>query len=954
VKRCIVIFWSVILIFSALPASAGKSYPQIYKFYMEQGKLALERQDYNKAYYNFRRAQLVAPTEKDPTNFINLIKRIQDDRIVPKPVTKIFRPFRKSRAEIIGKELDRYAIGPPPKVFVERDREGRPEAAQPTRWIDRKATEPATPETAISKPPSKYIVSLPKLPFSEKQSIVYLDSDLWQTQPRTLIRIVFRESTILDANNIKRYLAITPDIIEVKRIDKDRINIIAKNRGSTLFHVWDDTGRWTFKIEVILSIRKSQLQIIEEQIEQLARPFKISHSVDWSSFYRGQSFREAKRENLNFLQRVLVEGETPYGDFDSHVIFNKFDESTEVTGYGVGLTNGKIGNFKDFRIRGFDIRKTFSPLTMPGQYVRGVLFEAKAFNKNLEYTYIHGRDRQIFGFLSPNVREKRESFVEGVRVTLFPEKENQYSVNYARGYGDARESFLKDQVFSFEAQHRLKNVLLSGEIAYDEDVMVYTARSLYKGDQHTLMVNFRNMDEDFTTVTSSSGNRGEIGGSIFWNWKLQGIDINTSLDLYSQRFMPNPENEGAVNVDFSTTVNVPISSKDNFSASVYYVDTAASLSPQNSERVNLTYTKHFQLGKRDLTAFAGAGQQRVRFDSSSSSEFDRYSLSTGFSVPLIKRLNFFTNYDYSLVYEEQSGDLLTPNVMNAGLNYSKKLTDDWSMRTDFSYRNEEKTEGKNSFLAGEDNISGSIGATYRPNQDFEFFVDGRVRNVWAEAEGRSAFNEIDILAGIRTSWDVPFRWNPQGTIRGTVFKDLNANQRQDDGEDGVEEVSVKVGKKTVITDVDGNYQTTVKAKSVSVEVDINTIPNGFIFSTPILQKIEIIPHKVLKVDFGITTESGIYGIVYYDTNGSGKPDSGDEFAAKVQIILDGKDIAVTDFEGTYFFQNVQTGKHQIRIDVNSLPIEYLPKIKIKNEMEVSEGSTYVFHIPLTKVSSKDK
>ena len=74
VKRCIVIFWSVILIFSALPASASTPYPQAYKHYMELGKLALDQQDYNEDTHNFRRAQMVAPTEKEPTIFINLIK----------------------------------------------------------------------------------------------------------------------------------------------------------------------------------------------------------------------------------------------------------------------------------------------------------------------------------------------------------------------------------------------------------------------------------------------------------------------------------------------------------------------------------------------------------------------------------------------------------------------------------------------------------------------------------------------------------------------------------------------------------------------------------------------------------------------------------------------------------------------------------------------------------------
>ncbi|MEK7375660.1 MAG: pilus assembly protein N-terminal domain-containing protein, partial [Candidatus Margulisiibacteriota bacterium] len=359
---------------------------------------------------------------------------------------------------------------------------------------------PIFPEAVAKVDEPKIMVKRDVPPVSAIENIVYLDNDLWQTQPRTLIRVELRGSTTLEGGNIQKYLIITPGIVEAEQVNKDRINIIAKNRGSTILHVWDDRGRWTFKVEVILPVLKTRLAVIEDQVENYAKPFKLSQSADWSSFYRGQSLPESKRENLSFLQRYFLEGETPYGDFDSHVTFNKFDASTEVTGYGVGLTNGKIGNFKDFRIRGYDIQKIFSPLTLPGQYVRGVLLEAKAFDKNIEYAYIHGRDRQIFGFLSPGVRDKRESFVEGARVTLFPEKENQYSVNYARGYGSAREPFLKDQVFSFEAQHRLNAVLFSGEYAYDESASAVTARSHYMGEEHSLTVTFRDIEEDFASV----------------------------------------------------------------------------------------------------------------------------------------------------------------------------------------------------------------------------------------------------------------------------------------------------------------------------------------------------------------------------------------------------------------------------------------------------------------------
>ena len=57
---------------------------------------------------------------------------------------------------------------------------------------------------------------------------------------------------------------------------------------------------------------------------------------------------------------------------------------------------------------------------------------------------------------------------------------------------------------------------------------------------------------------------------------------------------------------------------------------------------------------------------------------------------------------------------------------------------------------------------------------------------------------------------------------------------------------------------------------------------------------------------------------------------------------------MTDSDGNYFFRNISPGKHFIKIDVASLPLEYIPMIKVVNQVELSEGSTSIFHIPLKK------
>lgn len=928
-----------VLILAVLPLGvlANNYYPRVCQFYLDLGQKALKANHPEEALDYFRHAELVCSDQETPLSYINLIKRRLEGavQVFPPPLEK--------------KKL------PPKKGAVVRTEKIKTQALPKIKKIEMPSIESPLPPAKEKKSfLGKTIVTGKKPELLKGPNVVYLNEDLKTSQPSTLLRIELNKSLILEGSHIERFLVITPGFISVEPIDRNRINVHADKRGSTFLHVWDDQGRWTFNVEVIFPIQTTETKVLEKQSEEYAKPFRLSYSSDWNSFYLGQDLHHLERKSLNFLQWTGITGETPYGDFDSAAIFNKFGEDNVLTGYSVGLTKGQIGDFKDFTIRGFDTSKSFSPLSLPGRYFRGFLFESLAFHDNIEYTILQGKDRATFGFLSPGVFERRNSFIEGAKVTLFPKDENHYSLNYAHGFGSGREPFLNDTVYSFEFQRRIKKALLLGEVAHDERNFGRTLATKFGEGKYNLGINFRDIDKDFTTVSNLPPNRGEIGGNIIFNGEVGKSFLNSNLDIFRDRFLPNPENPDALNFDFDTSLDTPLTKSSNLRNSLYFLDTPGELSPRQNLRANSTYTKRFPMfDHRDLTTFVGATYQQSRFKLSPASEYDRYSLSTGFTLPLIKNLSYFANYEYSWVDEKLSGARETPNVFNTGVNYSKQITDSWTGDLGFTYRNEENTQGTNSFLAGEDSITGNMTATYRPSPDFEFFIDGRMRNVWREGPGTTAFNEVDVRCGVRSAWDLPFSWNPTGTIQGVVYKDLNGNQTQDKNEAGIPHVRVMVGKKEVVTNEKGQYKASVKAKKVEVAVEVESIPSGFVFSTSSIKEVQIIPHKVQRIDFGLTTQSGIYGVVFYDANQDGIPDTGDLFISRAKIILDGKETTLSDFEGTYFFKGISPGKHTITIDVNSLPLEYLPLVKLKNEIEVAEGTTYVFHIPLAQ-KAKDQ
>ncbi|MCI0348025.1 MAG: hypothetical protein L0Z53_01245, partial [Acidobacteriales bacterium] len=74
---------------------------------------------------------------------------------------------------------------------------------------------------------------------------------------------------------------------------------------------------------------------------------------------------------------------------------------------------------------------------------------------------------------------------------------------------------------------------------------------------------------------------------------------------------------------------------------------------------------------------------------------------------------------------------------------------------------------------------------------------------------------------------------PQRTVRGSVYEDVNANGRRDDGEKGIARVSVSDQASVVLTGEDGGYQLEVAAAAsvIFVSVPDGWIPSGSFWRT---------------------------------------------------------------------------------------------------------------------------
>lgn len=931
--------------------------------FMKQGTEALNAGEYRTALFYFMTAHQADPQRSEAVSYINLAKRHADDRV--EDVLKKEVPIQSALEALpvstkveadpvyvpVYAEVQQAATVPSIKPVSESVAESKLEAEE---IMKARKSERIPGNVSASDFPKKTLIGYTGEIRMDKDEVVpeILLSEISVSDTAPQVEIELNKSVVFTGENISRFLAVTENMLEIQRINQRQIMVTSVVRGSSFIHIWDADRRLTINVTGDLpEIKAAAAAEARERrlVEQYEDSFKFSYSNNWNSLYLGNSMKELDRRSLIFTQWLGIHGPTPYGKFDASINFYKFTESTELVGKAIGLTNGRIGPFKDFTIRGYDTSVSFSPLSLPQRSFRGGLVDAYAFNRRVKYTLFQGQDRAVFRTLSPGVTEVRKSYMEGARMVLFPDRPSNLGLNYARGHGVERQNFLKDRVFSIDTHHKYGNWRMFGEVGYDEDQTARIVNNMWDGDNYTLQLNMRDIEKDYFTISSRPTGQGEVGGEIVWDWNPGKNKIYTYLDLYRDRAIPNEEDPNGINLEAGLGYHRPLAEELFWSSNIFYNNTSQLVSPQESFRLNNTLTKDFSiLENRTLSLFVTHAYHVSRFSNVPSAEFDRNGIITGFRVGLLRDLSFYANYEYSFVKEVDNGGVNAPTAINMGINYGRNFMKNLSGRVGLSYRNEEDADDRFSFLSGQDSLIGSIGLSYRPNKDVELFMDTRVRNMWKEDPDQTAFNEADVRFGLRSSWDMFFAWNPTAIVEGIVFKDLNGNLIQDEKEPGISGIGINAGKKKTITNNAGRYKVKVSAKKVLVELDVDSVPAGYVFTGKLSEEISIEQGKKYRVNFGLTTRSGIYGVVYFDKNGNKRLDETDELITKAKIILDGERTAYSDQNGSYFFEDIAPGKHKVVFDVNSLPLEYLPLIKLKQNVDVVEGTTYTLHLPLRK------
>lgn len=898
---------------------------------IQKGKDALQRKDYTAAKQYFYTAHLLDRRAAQPLEYLNLVKRASEGRVVvetPVPARKPVPKVEISAPEVVVKASSNKASLRPVDAALDR--------------FEKPA--PAKTKASRNTPASKEVKPV---------DVIKIDDILAHAEGgRALLKIDLGTSVIVEGRNIQKFLVVTEGAVKAAIIARDQLKIDTQAIGVTFIHIWDDNGRRTIYTQVVFPPPPPGDLTYKSVDNAHAAPFRLKYSNDWNTYYSGNDVPGMNKKSANLQQNIGIEGETPYGYFDASGTSVGWHQPVDLVTYTTGLTGIPVWGLKDFNVRFFDATRQLTQLTLPSTMLRGAFVDATFFTDVVRLSYISGREMGTFGYFSQGDNRLRSSYVDAGRILFFPKDPiKHYSFNYARGYGERDASLTKD-VYSVEGEHKFGRATFKAEFAEDDKTHAATAGVRWDDGEFHTALNAWNVGKDFTTVTGTGSQQGVTGATWTTASLIRKARVTTALDVYQNHLFYDPADQDGINYTASAQADVPLNEVYSLDSSVSYTDTPNELSPRKYFSGTTRLTRVFDVwGGRKGSAYIGSSYQRSRYKYVPTAEYDRTGAITGFYVPLTSALSFNGNYEYSWLVDTYSDEDYNPNVLTTGLAYYKQLTDKIHGNMGVNYRLESGFGGTNSYLAGEDSLGYSAGVTYTPVQDVTLFFDGRLNNVWGKVTGNTSYNDMDLRLGMRSTWGTGFYWDPQGTVEGVVFKDKNGNGKFEKGEEGIAGVKVKVGEKEVTTNAAGWYNAAVKGKQVTVTAVTNTIPQGFIFSTPAFAKVMIRQGLRDRINFGLTTRSGIYGVVFVDKNGSGVPDQDDEFVGRVKVMIDGKIAQITDAQGAYFFTNVSPGKHTLSLDIKSLPLKYLPMIKLQNEVNVTEGTTYLFHIPV-KFKSK--
>ena len=493
------------------------------------------------------------------------------------------------------------------------------------------------------------------------------------------------------------------------------------------------------------------------------------------------------------------------------------------------------------------------------------------------------------------------------------------------------------------------------DLAYDTKKFANLFTANYSAPKLKFTSELRDVNRAFQSATGTGWEQGEIGGLFGLTYKPnEKWDIFSRLDVYRDRLFPALDNRTRWNQDFDLNLLYRIDKLTDLNFTYTLQNDLGKLSQGRYMAPAIGFGKRFKFF-RDIYFFSQYTYANNQNFSSPGISYYNNRANLGIRFELFGGLNYYFNRELNWLRERLNKNSSMPNATETGLEWNNQIGQTpfyGDLR--FTYRDEEDTLSPLSFLSGQDYIEGYSELTYRKSNDTEIYGSCRVRNSWADNPNMTKQIELSVNTGLRYLWDTGISWNSVCNIEVCVFKDLNSDGLRQKDEPPVEGIKVWLGKsRCQVTDLFGGVIFKgVRGDRAHVSLDMPSLPSGYLLTVPVSQEVKILQNQTIRVNFGIMSRSEIGGLVFEDKNGNGKLDANEKGVEGVELTLDSGKKVISDYTGRYVFANAASGEHEVVIDLNSIPDNYLPKIALTKKIALFEGVAYTFNVPLEKIEGR--
>ena len=862
------------------------------------------------------------------------------------------------KEEFISKQIDGMMLYDEPARKPAKEKPAAKEKPVPKKKVTAKAKTTAkkkpaakTKKTAKAKETAKEKVTtttgIPKILILNPKT----------KKPAFSLEVEQNEIISIKGEKITRFLLTQPDVISIEK-STDVLFITGKNIGKTYLHIWDSQQRWTVEFKTIPKKQKGfGAEDEDKYAEERAKELKIRYAMI-TNYNKtvNHSSTVMPRYRYRSFQHILESAtplETPNGDFGFSVSVNSLPEKTEMNYASLRWLNGKIGTFDKINLQAIDFRPERTDLAFSKADLRGVQVSAPLADNKLRTNFFWGEELglRFGGFIPTGIEfKKQQIYYSGLNLDYLAEQEHVYSLSAYKTWGKDRAPGQNEYAYDLKAHYDFDKLKLIPELAFDTEnyasnlIIDYTLPSL------KVITELRNISKDFQAVSGKDYRAGQKGVLVDASYRpSEKIIFSNKIDFFSDDLYPNPDLPDRWNKEVSLGSLWSPLRLIEIQGDYNYRNYMGKNFPTISQGTGVGMRYKLPIERR-VNLYLNYNRNRNRYIRTPILDYLSNKITAGSIIGLFPSIYGFVEKETNRITQLSNSESATPKALQTGLEWSAQLYDTGIYQLlRFTYRDEEDTASPFSFMVGEDYIEGYGETVYAPTPNFNFGLTVRAKNIRTEAAPVGKRFEAEILAGLNYLFNTHFRIDPVGTIEGYVFQDENLDGIKQPDEPAIPGVELRiVGKRIQSTNRSGAYKfMNVKAKKVYISINPTTIPTGFILTGPAIREAIIFNKDKTILNFGVSSRTEIQGVVFEDTDGDYKFGLHDKGVAGVALVFEDGSRMFTDSYGG-FSKRVNPGKYRIKLDLASIPEDYMPMVPIFADFELAEGQSLNYTVPLLK------